>query len=96
MSGETVEGVEQLPTWLRARYRSRRHLAALVEIDRALRDVGGIIDKDHRPQALIVVPRYVADETRCIVAHDRPPGPFGRSITQLQGPATVFMINGGA
>ncbi|HZZ26113.1 MAG TPA: hypothetical protein VFE60_27760 [Roseiarcus sp.] len=38
MSGE--KGVEKLPPWLAARYRSKRHLAALVKIDRVLRDVG--------------------------------------------------------
>ena len=33
-------GVDELPSWLAARYRSKRHLAALVEIDRVLRGVG--------------------------------------------------------
>jgi hypothetical protein len=33
-------GVDELPPWLAARYRSKRHLAALVEIGRALRGVG--------------------------------------------------------
>ena len=37
MSGE--KGVEKLPVWLAARYRSKRHLAALVKIDRVLREV---------------------------------------------------------
>jgi hypothetical protein len=38
MSDE-VKGVELLPPWLAARYRSKRHLEALVKIDRALRGV---------------------------------------------------------
>ena len=33
-------GVEELPPWLAARYRSNGHLAALVAISRILRDVG--------------------------------------------------------
>src|SRR5271166_2239178 len=38
---EPPAGVEELlPAWLAARYRSRRHLAALVEIGRVLRGVG--------------------------------------------------------
>jgi hypothetical protein len=37
VSGE--KGVEKLPVWLAAKYRSKRHLAALVKIDRVLREV---------------------------------------------------------
>ena len=33
-------GVDELPPWLAARYRSKRHLAALVKIGRVLRGVG--------------------------------------------------------
>jgi hypothetical protein len=33
------KGVEKLPVWLAARYRSKRHLEALVKIDRVLREV---------------------------------------------------------
>lgn len=38
MSDE-VKGVDLLPPWLAARYRSKRHREALVKIDRALRGV---------------------------------------------------------
>src|SRR5450631_1361103 len=57
----------------------------------ALRDVGGIIDKDHRPHALIVVLRYAADETHCVVAHDRPPPPPVGSIARRRRPAKALM-----
>jgi hypothetical protein len=33
-------GADELPPWLAARYRSKRHLAALVEIGRVMRGVG--------------------------------------------------------
>ena len=63
----------------------------LVCVHGSLCDVGGIIDKDHWPQPLIVVPRYAADETRCVVAHDRPPAPPGGSIARQRGPAKALM-----
>jgi hypothetical protein len=48
----------------------------------ALRDVGGMVDKDHRPQALIVMLRNDADETR-VVAHRPPASRREHSATAL-------------
>jgi hypothetical protein len=44
-------------------------------------DVGGIVDEDHRPQALIIGLRDAADETRCAAVHAGSSG-FRRNIAR--------------
>ncbi len=56
----------------------------------ALRDVGGIIDEDHRAEAFIVVLRDAADKTRCVITHETLRSPWAARIARRRGTATAL------